>query len=112
MMNVECRIWGQPEQRKPTKSRHICCFCHVKDSNKNKIKKSFVIVNDFTSSNSSIDNYLLIHSICDECHKNLKQNELNNNLKKFFCDFCGEEHHYNKIKFNLHQKGKACCTPI
>ena len=100
----------EAEERLIDAARHICCFCHVKDSNKNKIKKSFVIVNDFTSSNSSIDNYLLIHSICDDCNKNLKQNELNNSLKKFFCDFCGEEHQYNKIKFNIQGKRQACCA--
>ena len=101
---------NESEGRLIDAAKHICCFCHT--DNINKVKKTFVIINEFVSSNSSIDNYLLIHSICDECHKNLKQNELNNNLKKFFCDFCGEEHHYNKIKFNLHQKRKACCTPI
>ena len=101
---------NESEGRLIDSAKHICCFCHINDINK--VKKNFVIVNEFVSSNSSIDNYLLIHSICDDCHKNLKQNELNNNLKKFFCDFCGEEHYYNKIKFNLKQRRKACCTPI
>ena len=89
-------------------ARHICSFCHIKDSKK--VKKTFVIVNELVSSNSSIDNYLLVHAICDDCNKNLKQNELNNSLKKFFCDFCGEEHQYSKIKFNIQKKRQACCA--
>ena len=100
---------NESEGRLIDAARQICCFCHNND--KNKKKKTFVISNEFVSSNSSIDNYLLVHSACDDCYKNIKQNELNNNnFKKFFCDFCGESHQYNKIKFNIQQKRKACCS--
>ena len=99
---------NEAEVRLIDATRHICSFCHIKDSKK--VKKTFVIVNDLVSSNSSIDNYLLVHAICDDCHKNLKLNELNNSFKKFFCDFCGEEHQYNKIKFNIQRKRQACCS--
>ena len=101
---------NESEARLIDAAKHICCFCHIKDEKK--VKKTFVIINEFASSNYSIDNYLLVHSLCDECHKKLKPNELNNNLKTFFCDFCGEEHQYNKIKFNIHHKKKACCSPM
>ena len=101
---------NKAEERLIDDAKQMCCFCHTKEANK--VKKKFVIVNDFVSSNSSIDNYLLIHSICDDCHKNLKQNDLNDSFKKFFCDFCGENHQYNKIKFNMQRKRKACCAPM
>ena len=99
----------ESEGRLIDSARHICCFCHKIDNNKTKTK-TFVIVNEFVSSNSSIDNYLLVHSACDDCFKNVKQNELNNNLKQFFCDFCEEYHQFNQIKFNIQQKRKACCS--
>ena len=99
---------NKAEERLIDIAKQICCFCHIKDVNK--VKKKFVIVNDFVSSNSSIDNYLLIHSICNDCLKNLKQNDLNDSFKTFFCDFCGENHQYNKIKFNMQRKRKVCCT--
>lgn len=69
-------------------------------------------MNEFASSSSSIDNYLLVHSVCVDCENNLKANELNNNIKTFFCDFCEENHQYNKIKFNIQGKRKACCAPM
>jgi len=92
------------EERLIDAAKKICCFCHTND----KIHKSFVIVNDFASSNSSVDNYLLIHSICDDCDKNIKQNDLINTSRNFFCDFCEENHQYKKIKFDIHRKKKIC----
>ena len=100
----------QAEERLIDDARKICSFCHTNE--RSKIKKTFVIVNDYASSSSSIDNYLLVHSICVDCEKNLKENELNNNTKTFFCDFCEENHHYNKIKFNIQGRKKACCSPM
>ena len=98
------------EERLIDAAKNMCSFCHTND--KSKIKKTFVIVNEFASSSSSIDNYLLVHSVCVDCENNLKANELNNNIKTFFCDFCEENHQYNKIKFNIQGKRKACCAPM
>ena len=98
------------EERLIDAAKTMCSFCHTND--KNKIKKHFVIVNEFASSSSSIDNYLLIHSVCVDCENNLKANELNNSMKTFFCDFCEENHQYNKIKYNIQGKRKACCAPM
>ena len=98
------------EERLIDAAKNMCSFCHTND--KSKIKKSFVIVNEFASSNSSIDNYLLVHSVCVDCENNLKANELNNNMKTFFCDFCEENHQYNKIKYNIQGRRKACCAPM
>ena len=98
------------EERLIEAARNICCFCHITNESKN--KKIFVIINEFASSNSSINNYLLIHSICKDCEKNIKKNNLMNSSKKFFCDFCGEEHQYNKIKYDIQRKRKSCCAPM
>jgi len=100
----------EAEKRLIEDAKNICSFCHTNE--KEKIKKNFLIINDFASSNSSIDNYLLIHSICRDCVKKLTPKELNNSSKTFFCDFCEENHKYDSIKFNLQRKRKACCSPI
>ena len=98
------------EERLIETAKTTCCLCHTNNNDtKNKI---FVIENEFVSSSSSKDNYLLIHSICNDCDKNIKKNKLLNSMKTFFCDLCGEEHHYKKIKYDIQRKRKACCTPI
>ena len=93
------------EERLVESANTICCFCY----NNNDIKSHFVIENEFISSNFSEDNYLLIHSICKKCFKDLKKDDLNNKNKLFFCDFCGENHHYDKIKFRAFKKRRSCC---
>ena len=98
------------EERLIETAKNICCFCHI--TNKSKNKQFFVIINEFASSNSSVNNYLLVHSICKDCEKNIKKNKLMNSSKKFFCDFCGEEHQYNKIKYDIQRKRKSCCWPM
>ncbi len=95
------------EERLIDTAKKACCFCHKNHRDKN--YKLFVIVNEFVSSNSSIDNYLLIHSICNDCDENIQKNDLLNSMKKFFCDLCGEEHQYNKIKYDIQRKRKSCC---
>ena len=99
---------SRAEERLIESAKNICCFCHLED--KVKVKKTFVIINEFESSCSSVDNYLLMHSLCDNCYKNLKVDQLNNNFQTFFCYFCEEEHKYNKIKFSNKKKRKSCCT--
>ena len=42
----------------------------------------------------------------------MKINDLKNAKKIFFCDFCGENHNYNKIKFDVQKRKRACCTHI
>ena len=102
---------NKAEERLIDAAKIMCCFCHTNNKSKVKSKfKRFVIINDFSSSNSSVENYLLIHSMCDDCAKNIKKNDLINSSKNFFCDFCGETHLYKKIKFDIQRKRKACCT--
>ena len=100
----------EAEKRLIYDAKNICSFCHT--NKKEKIKKNFLIVNEFASSNSSIDNYLLVHSICIDCEKNLTSKDLNNNSKSFFCEFCEDSHQYDSIKFNIQRKRKVCCSPI
>ena len=69
-------------------------------------------MNEFASSCSSVDNYLLIHSICEDCNKNIIKNDLLNSNKKFFCDFCEEEHHYKNIKYDMKRKRIICCKQM
>ena len=98
------------EERLIQSAKTICCFCGLNDTNK--IKNKFVIENDQISSNYSKENYLLIHALCITCFKKLKINDLNDKKKLFFCKFCGENHHYNKIKFSIQNRKKACCIHI
>ena len=98
------------EKRLIDTAKSMCSFCHT--NKKEKIKKNFLIVNEFASSNSCADNYLLVHSICIDCDKNLTPKILNNNSKTFFCIFCEENHQYDSIKFNIQRKRKVCCSPI
>jgi hypothetical protein len=98
------------EKRLIDTAKSMCSFCHT--NKKEKIKKNFLIVNEFASSNSCADNYLLVHSICIDCEKNLTPKILNNNSKTFFCIFCEENHQYDSIKFNIQRKRKVCCSPI
>jgi hypothetical protein len=100
----------EAEKRLIDTAKNICSFCHT--NKKEKIKKNFLIVNEFASSNSCADNYLLVHSICIDCEKNLTPKILNNNSKTFFCIFCEENHQYDSIKFNIQRKRKECCSPI
>ena len=100
----------EAEKRLIETAKSICSFCHT--NQKEKIKRNFLIVNEFVSSNSSIENYLLVHSLCIDCDKKLTPKDLNNNSKTFFCDFCEENHHYDSIKFNIQRKRKSCCSPI
>ena len=86
----------------------ICCFCEK--NNTNEIKYKFVIENNLISSNYSKENYLLVHYLCKNCYKSIKAKDLNNDKKTFFCKFCGENHHYNKIKFSIQRRKKACCS--
>ena len=101
---------NKAEERLIHSAKTICSFCGENDDKK--IKNKFVIENDSISSNYSKENYLLIHSLCINCFKKLKQNDLNDNKKKFFCKFCGENHHYNKVKFSIQKRKKACCIHI
>ena len=101
---------NKAEERLIEAAENICCFCGL--GNENKIKKKFVIENEYISSNYSEDNYRLVHSICKDCYKKMKINDLKNPKKIFFCDFCGENHNYNKIKFDVQKRKRACCTHI
>ena len=101
---------NKAEERLIQSAKTICCFCGLNDTNK--IKNRFVIENDQISSNYSKENYLLIHALCITCFKKLKINDLNDKKKLFFCKFCGENHHYNKIKFSIQNRKKACCIHI
>ena len=101
---------NKAEERLIQSAKTICCFCGLNDTNK--IKNKFVIENDQISSNYSKENYLLIHALCITCFKKLKINDLNDKKKLFFCKFCGENHHYNKIKFSIQNRKKACCIHI
>ena len=96
------------EERLIDAAENICCFCEEK--NIKKIKYKFVIENDLISSNYSEENYLLMHSLCKNCYKKIKAKDLNDSKKIFFCDFCGVNHHYNKIKFSAQKRRNACCS--
>ena len=106
------KYMNQAEQRLIESANNICCFCYENNINNVKIKSHFVIENEYKSSNYSEDNYLLIHSLCNNCYKDLNKNDLINKHKIFFCDFCGEIHHYNKIKFSIQKNKKICCMHI
>jgi hypothetical protein len=101
---------NKAEERLIHSAKTICSFCGENDDKK--IKNKFVIENDSVSSNYSKENYLLIHALCINCFKKIKQNDLSDNKKLFFCNFCGENHHYNKIKFSIQKRKKACCIHI
>ena len=120
LFNDETYI-NKAEERLIEAAESICCFCgfkdddklkkEIKDKDKNKIKNKFVIKNEFVSSNYSEEYYLLMHSMCNNCYKKIKVKDLNDKNKTFFCDFCGEKHHYNNIIF-CDQKRKSCCSHI
>ena len=96
------------EERLIDAAENICCFCE--ENNIKKIKYKFVIENDLISSNYSEENHLLMHSLCKNCYKKIKAKDLNDSKKIFFCDFCGVNHHYNKIKFSAQKRRIACCS--
>ena len=101
---------NKAEERLIESAKSICCFCGLNDTNK--IKNKFVIENDSISSNYSKESYVLIHALCINCFKKLTINDLDDKKKTFFCQFCAENHHYNKIKFNIQKRKRACCVHI
>ena len=98
---------NKAEERLIESAETICCFCGLNDIDK--IKNKFVIENNSKSSNKLEQNYLLVHALCIDCYKKLKKKDLNDKDKTFLCDFCGEEHHYDKIKFSIKKRQKSCC---
>ena len=98
------------EERLIESAKTICCFCGLNDTNQ--IRNKFVIENDSISSNYSKENYLLVHVLCINCFKKLTLNDLDDKKKLFFCNFCGDNHHYNKIKFSIQKRKRACCIHI
>ena len=90
------------ENRVVENSRKKCCICLNE-----KIKYKFVI------SDSISNDFKLLHSLCANCDKKLKEEfDKNNKDKKITelkCIFCEKDHLYNTLKFDVKRK-KSCCA--
>ena len=101
-------LMNKAEERLIEAAENTCCFCGLKDEKK--VKHKFVIENEIGSSNFSEEYYLLIHALCINCYKKLNPKDLKDRKKLFVCDFCGENHSYDKIKFSYQKRRNACCS--
>ena len=90
------------ENRVVENSKKKCCICLNE-----KIKYKFVI------SDSVSNDFKLLHGLCSNCDKKLKEefdkNNKNKKITEVRCVFCEKNHLYNTLKFDVKRK-KSCCS--
>ena len=90
------------ENRIVENSKKKCCIC-LND----KVKYKFVISDPIS------DDFKLLHGLCVDCDKKLKEefdkNNKNKKLTELKCVFCEKNHLYNTLKFDVKRK-KSCCA--